>query len=78
MLLPDVDKVAALVHQAWVETKLAQGLTSRRSPTTGEEQLVPYDQLSETVKDDDRILVRTVYAAIAAAAASEPVTEPRR
>lgn len=63
MLLPDIETVSAQVHQAWLESKRAQGVTSRRSES-GEELMVPYEQLSEAAKDLDRHTVQAVYAAI--------------
>jgi hypothetical protein len=65
--LPDIEVVSAKVHEAWMETKRAQGVTSRKSET-GEEMMVPYEQLSEPAKELDRGTVRTVYEAIRAAA----------
>ena len=61
--LPDIELVSAKVHEAWMASKRAQGITSRKSET-GEELMVPYDQLSEPAKDLDRNTVRAVYAAI--------------
>ena len=66
MDLPDIEMVAAKVHEAWISSKLAQGVTSRKSET-GEELVVPYEQLSEEAKELDRATVRYVYAAIEAA-----------
>lgn len=63
-MLPDVELVAAKVHEAWIKSKLAAGVTSRKLDTTGEELLVPYAELSEQAKELDRVTVRTVYAAI--------------
>ena len=63
MELPDIEAVAAKVHEAWMETKRAQGVTSRKSET-GEEQMVPYERLSEEAKELDRSTVRAVYDAI--------------
>ncbi|MBF9142032.1 RyR domain-containing protein [Hymenobacter properus] len=63
--LPDLEMVAAKVHEAWMQTKRAQGVISRLSET-GEELMVPYAQLSEPAKELDRMTVRTVYAAIKA------------
>lgn len=63
MKLPDVETVAAKVHQAWMQTKLAKGITTRKSET-GEELMVAYERLSETAKELDRASVRAVYAAI--------------
>lgn len=31
MTLPDIEAVSAKVHQAWIESKLNQGITSRKS-----------------------------------------------
>jgi hypothetical protein len=64
--LPDVEVVSAKVHEAWMESKRAQGVTSRKSET-GEELMVPYDQLSDSAKELDRGSVRAVYEAIRAA-----------
>jgi len=69
MNLPDIETVAAKVHEAWMESKRAQGVESRKSET-GEELMAPYEQLSEEAKDLDRNTVRAVYAAIRAAAAA--------
>ena len=63
--LPDIEVVSAKVHEAWMESKRAQGVTSRQSET-GEELMVPYEQLSEPAKELDRATVRAVYAAIKA------------
>jgi hypothetical protein len=63
MHLPDVEEVAARVHEAWMEAKRAQGITSRRSEK-GEELMIPYEQLSEEAKELDRSSVRAVYKAI--------------
>jgi hypothetical protein len=65
--LPDIEVVSAKVHEAWMESKRAQGVTSRKSET-GEELMVPYDQLSEPAKELDRGTVRAVYKAIRATA----------
>jgi len=66
MNLPDLEVVAALVHEAWIASKAAQGVTSRKAED-GEELIAPYADLSERAKDLDRGTVRAVYAAIAAA-----------
>ncbi|MDQ5839140.1 MAG: RyR domain-containing protein [Acidobacteriota bacterium] len=63
MNLPDIEAVAAKVHEAWMEAKRARGVSSRRSET-GEELMVPYEQLSEEAKELDRSSVRAVYDAI--------------
>ena len=63
MKLPDIEAVASKVHEAWMQTKLAQGVKTRKSET-GEELMVDYEQLSEDAKELDRGSVRAVYAAI--------------
>ena len=63
MNLPDIEKVSAKVHEAWMEAKRKQGVTSRKSET-GEELMVAYEQLSEEAKELDRSSVRAVYRAI--------------
>ena len=68
--LPDVEDVAVRVHAAWMESKRAQGFDSNKSES-GEELMVPYEQLSEAAKELDRATVRAVYEAIRAAAADE-------
>ena len=67
MNLPDIEAVASKVHEAWMESKRAHGITSRRSES-GEELMVSYEQLSEEQKEVDRSTVRAVYEAIRAAA----------
>ena len=63
MKLPDIELVSAEVHQAWMDTKLAQGITSRLS-ADGIEQMRPYSQLPDRLQELDRATVRAVYAAI--------------
>ena len=63
MILPDIEQVSAEVHQAWMESKKANGISSRKAED-GEELMVPYEQLSERAKDLDRNTVRAVFAAI--------------
>lgn len=63
MNLPDVELVSAAVHEAWIRSKLDQGITSRKSEV-GEELMVHYSQLSEAAKQLDRNTVIAVYNAI--------------
>src|SRR5262245_34848375 len=49
MKLPDIEVVSAKVHEAWMETKRAAGVSSRKSET-GEELMRPYEELSEGSK----------------------------
>ena len=65
--LPDIEVVSAKVHEAWMDSKRQAGVTSRKSES-GEELMVPYEQLSEPAKELDRATVRAVYEAIRAAA----------
>ena len=62
---PAVEKVAAKVHEAWMQAKRAQGVTSRPSEW-GEEQMVDYADLSEPAKDLDRATVKAVFDALRA------------
>lgn len=66
--LPDIELVSAKVHEAWMESKRRTGVESRKSES-GEELMVPYEQLSDAAKDLDRGTVRAVYTAIDAASA---------
>ena len=61
-----IEEPAAAVHDAWIAENHSNGITTRVSSLTGEEQMVPYAQLSEPVKEYDRKLVRTVLAALRA------------
>lgn len=61
--LPDIEKVAAEVHKAWMQTKKAAGIRSRKAED-GEELMVPYSKLSEKQKETDRNTVKAVYKAI--------------
>lgn len=58
-----LELVAAEVHDEWMRGKRAKGITSRPSES-GEEQMVPYAQLSEAVKDLDRGSVRATLDAL--------------
>lgn len=69
MQLPDIEVVSAKVHEAWMDSKRAQGVMTQKSES-GEELMVPYEQLSEAAKELDRGTVKAVYAAIEAASAS--------
>ena len=70
MKLPDMEAIAAKVHESWMETKRAQGITTRKSES-GEELMVDYEQLSEEAKEFDRASVRAVIQAILALAPEE-------
>lgn len=56
-----VERVAADVHAAWMNAKRVQGITSRPS-VDGIEQMVPYEQLPDHIKELDRATVRAVLA----------------
>lgn len=63
MNLPDIELVAAKVHEAWMNNKRAAGVSSRKLET-GEELMVPYSELSEQAKELDRGTVKAVYDAM--------------
>jgi hypothetical protein len=67
MNLPDIELVSAKVHEAWMESKRKAGVSTRKLET-GEELMVPYEELSEEAKQLDRGTVQAVYDAIRAAA----------
>lgn len=71
MNLPNIETVSAAVHSAWMDSKRAQGVESRKAED-GEELMVPYADLTEKAKELDRGTVRAVYAAIEACAAKPP------
>ena len=66
-----VESVAADVHRAWMQTKLAQGITSRPS-ADGIEQMVEYDELPDHLQELDRATVRAVFASPTLAARLTP------
>lgn len=59
-----IDAFAEAAHEAWLDEKrrrlLRVGATTWPSET-GEEQLVHWDVLSESVRDFDRIVVSAIY-----------------
>ena len=58
-----LEQVSARVHEAWMKTRRSKGVTTRLSES-GEELMVPYEQLSEAAKDLDRRSLRTVLDAL--------------
>lgn len=68
--LPNIEKVSDKVHEAWMKSKIEQGITSRKAED-GEELMVPYHHLSEKAKDLDRNTVKAVYKAIEEASIDE-------
>lgn len=54
-----LEQISAAVHETWMASKRAAGVTSRKLES-GEELMVPYDQLSDFAKELDRGSVRTV------------------
>jgi hypothetical protein len=66
----DLDKLARLEHQLWMEEKLADGYTLGDSEMDGarfNEFLLPWDELPEGVRHIDRDLVRGIPAILARA-----------
>ena len=76
MILPELEQVAAAVREGWLARKRAEGVPSRPHPVTGDEQIAPWADVSEVVKEENRALVRTVYAALEHLAATEGFPEP--
>ncbi len=74
---PDVELISARVHEQWMESKRAQGVHSRKSES-GEELMVPYDQLSEAAKELDRGALRAVLSAMAAGSAQTGKAKDKR
>jgi hypothetical protein len=66
MTLPDIDLVSSKVHEAWMASKRAAGVSTRKLES-GEELMVSYSDLSDAAKELDRATVRAVYSAIEAA-----------
>ena len=56
---------AAAIHERWIVENRRNGVTTAISRLTGEEQMVPYDDLSDTVKEYDRMMVRTFLHVLA-------------
>lgn len=50
---PDLEYIAELVHNSWWEQKLKSGITDHPD-------MIPYNELSENVKEYDRVTARTV------------------
>jgi hypothetical protein len=73
MKLPNIETVSAKVHEAWMDSKRAQGVTTRQAED-GEELMVPYSALTEKAKELDRGTVKAVYAAIEAAAEQNAIS----
>jgi hypothetical protein len=59
----DIEAISAKVHERWMESKRAKGVSSRKLES-GEELMVPYSELSEEAKDLDRGSVKAVVEAI--------------
>jgi hypothetical protein len=70
---PDMELIAERVHNAWMKTKRAQGFESHLT-ADGREQMVPYADLADDLKELDRVTVRAVYAAIANAEETKVTT----
>jgi hypothetical protein len=59
----DIEAISAKVHEQWMQTKRAKGVTTRKLES-GEELMVPYKDLSEEAKELDRGSVKAVIQAI--------------
>ena len=60
--LPRVETMAPLQHEGWRRRMETLGITSRKSPFTGEELMVDFDQMSEQSQEEECESVRRFYA----------------
>jgi hypothetical protein len=72
--LPNIDVVSAMAHAVWMAGRRADGVLSCKAGT-GEELMVPYEELSDEAKHAARDLVATVYSAIDMASEPKSVGE---
>lgn len=63
LVLPDIEKVCAAQHDAWIAAKKAAGIHSKVD-TEGEEMMRPYHELHDKGKEVVRGIVNSVYNAI--------------
>ncbi|MCX7020609.1 MAG: RyR domain-containing protein [bacterium] len=74
--IPDdeIERLSRLEHERWMTDRRAAGWTCAPGPKNLEHKthpdLVPYDQLNETVKEKDRVLVRAIPGLLARAGLS--------
>jgi len=54
-----VEQMAESAHNAWWQTYIDLGYTSRKA-AWGEEFMVPFEQLSERGKEFDRMIMRAI------------------
>lgn len=59
---PLVQTMAESAHEAWMEGCRSYGITSRRAEW-GEEFMVPFEDLTETGREFDRIIMRAILRA---------------
>ena len=61
-----VEFMAELEHEAWMQERLSRGwkLGERNAEKKTSPYLVPYDQLSEEIKDYDRDAIRNIPALV--------------
>lgn len=59
-----VEAVSEQVHETWRKGKADQGVKSRPSNPGGHEQMLPWAELHESVKESNRDQVRTVISAL--------------
>lgn len=58
-----VEALAAAAHDAWMAEKRRRGVSSWPNER-GVEQLVPYADLDESIREFDRIVVRAILGAL--------------
>lgn len=56
-----LEACAEAAHNVWMDEKKRRGVTTWPNEL-GDEQLVPYDQLAESVKEFDRIVIRGIMS----------------
>lgn len=60
-----IERIAPDVHDSWMAGQLTHGRTTAESRHGTGELMVPYDDLAEVDKDDDRRIVAAVLASMA-------------
>lgn len=66
----DIERMAEVAHNEWLAEKRRRGVTTWPNER-GVEQMVPYDDLGEDVKEFDRIVVRAIAGVLDADSETE-------
>jgi hypothetical protein len=59
-----LEQCAEAAHNAWMAEKMRRGVTTWPNEL-GDEQLRPYDELAESVKEFDRIVIGGIMSVLA-------------